>query len=124
MRQPSALGFLVRHPLAIGVDVQGRSRHAFGPVLSDEVEQLVRNVRAIRGVQGVVNQLDVHTHANGIPALQGAKPKPAGEPLDIMQRHWSPATRFLVGAAGLLLAYELNRHARLRPTSGEAQVAC
>jgi hypothetical protein len=81
MRQPSALGFLVRHPLAIGVDVQGRSRHAFGPVLSDEVEQLVRNVRAIRGVQGVVNQLDVHTHANGIPELQGAKPKPAGEPL-------------------------------------------
>jgi hypothetical protein len=95
-----------------------------GPVLSDEVEQLVRNVRAIRGVQEVVNQSDVHTHANGIPALQGAKPKPAGEPLDIMQRHWSPATRFLVGAAGLLLAYELGRHARLRPNSGEAQVAC
>jgi hypothetical protein len=100
MRQPSALGVLVRHPLAIRVDVQAGRVMLSGPVLSDEVEQLVRNVRAIRGVQEVVNQLNVHTHANGIPALQGAKPKPAGEPLDIMQRHWSPATRFLCRRSG------------------------
>ena len=52
MRQPSALGFLVRHPAAIGVDVQAGHVMLSGRVLSDEVEQLVRNVRAIRGVQG------------------------------------------------------------------------
>jgi osmotically-inducible protein OsmY len=53
MRQPSALGVLVRHPLAIRVDVQAGRVMLSGPVLSDEVEQLVRNVRAIRGVQEV-----------------------------------------------------------------------
>jgi hypothetical protein len=108
-RVRSKLGFLVRHPSAIEVDAQDGRVILRGLVLSDEVEQLVDGVRAARGVREVDNQLEVHTDADGVSALQSDKPKPTGQPLDIMQRRWSPATRFLVGAAGVLLAYNVTR---------------
>lgn len=108
-RVRSKLGFLVRHPSAIEVDAQGGVVRLHGPVLSDEVQQLIDGVRSVRGVRQVDNRLEVHADSNDVPALQGDKPKPTGQPLDIMQRNWSPATRFLVGAAGLLLAYNVAR---------------
>jgi hypothetical protein len=116
-RVRSKLGFLVRHPSAIEVAVQDGRVILRGPVLSDEIEQLVDGVRGIRGVHEVDNHLDVHIDADGVPALQGDKPKPTGQPLDIMQRHWSPATRFLVGAAGLLLAYNVTRQGARPPAA-------
>jgi hypothetical protein len=115
-RARSKLGFLVRHPSAVEVTVEDGRVILRGPVLSDEVQQLIDGIRAVRGVRDVDNRLDVHIDAAGIPALQSDRPKPTGEPFDIMQRHWSPATRFLVGAAGLLLAYNVTRHGR-RPAS-------
>ncbi|HEX9788817.1 MAG TPA: hypothetical protein VGB09_12360 [Candidatus Binatia bacterium] len=105
-RVRSKLGFLVRHPSAIEVGVEDGRATLRGRLLSDEVEQL------INGVRDVDNRLDVHTEPGNIPALQGDKPKPTGQPLDIMQRHWSPATRFLIAAAGALLLYSVNRQAK------------
>jgi len=119
-RVRSQLGFLVRHPSAIEVSVRDGEVILGGAALSDEIEQLIDGVRTVRGVRKVDNQVNVHTDPNGIPSLQGDKPKPTGRPLDIMQRRWSPATRFLVGAAGLLLAYNVSRPGHRHSVRGEA----
>jgi hypothetical protein len=108
-RVRSKLGFLVRHPSAITTHVSSGRVALSGPVLSDEAQQLIDGVRRVHGVIGVENSLEVRDTAEQVPGLQGDKPRPAGEVSDIMQRRWSPATRFLVGSAGAvslgLLAY-------------------
>lgn len=110
-RVRSKLGFLVRHPSSVHVDAHDGLVTLRGAVLADEIEQLVSSVRAVRGVKEVDNQLEVHSDPATVPALQSAKRKPEGQRLDILQRHWSPATRFLVGTAGLLLMYNVTRQA-------------
>lgn len=102
-RVRSKLGFLVRHPSAIEARVADGRVLLTGPVLSDEVEQLIAGIRSVRGVREVENGLEVHTEPGDIPGLQGDKPKPTGQPIDILQRRWSPSTRFLIGAAGAAL---------------------
>jgi BON domain len=108
-RVRSKLGFLVRHPSAITTQVSQGHVVLSGPVLSDEVPQLIDGVRAVRGVTSVQDNLAVHDNAARVSGLQGDKPKPSGEVWDIMQRRWSPSTRFLVGTAGAvslgLIAY-------------------
>jgi BON domain len=104
----SKLGFLVRHPSAIEIQVNGGRVTLSGPVLADEIQQLIRGVESVRGVRGVENRLDVHDSGDGVPALQGEAPKPTGQPLDLFQRRWSPSTRLLVGTAGILLLLGLN----------------
>jgi hyperosmotically inducible periplasmic protein len=47
----SKLGFLVRHPSFIDVRASEGRVTLSGPVLGDEVQQLVRGVAAVRGVQ-------------------------------------------------------------------------
>ena len=64
---------------------------------------------AVRGVQAVINELEPHDSPEGVPALQGGG-RVAGSRLDLLQSHWAPATRALVGAAaltagGLAVAY-------------------
>jgi len=113
-RGRSKLGFLVRHPSSIQVDAHDGLVTLRGSVLADEIEQLVRGMHAVRGVKEVDNQLEVHDNPGSVPALQSEKRKPEGQRLDIMQRHWSPATRFLVGTAGLLLMYNVSRQAHRR----------
>ncbi|MGH7797194.1 MAG: hypothetical protein ACREQ2_20225 [Candidatus Binatia bacterium] len=68
---------------------------------------------------------EVHSDPGSVPALQSEKRKLEGQRLDIMQRHWSPATRFLVGTAGLLLMYNVSRqaHRRSTPDAAEQDVA-
>jgi hypothetical protein len=110
-RVRSKLGFLVRHPSAITVQGRDGSVILSGPVLADESEQLMRGVGAIRGVRHVENRLEVHAEPGSVSALQGDRPKRTGQPLDVLQRHWSPATRFLIGAGSALLLYSIGRHA-------------
>jgi BON domain len=108
-RVRSKLGFLVRHPSALEVEAQDGRIILSGPVLSDEVEQLIDGVLSVRGVRDVENRLQVHSEPGNVPGLQGDKPKPTGQPLDVLQRHWSPATRFLIGAGSVLLLYAVGR---------------
>ena len=131
-RVRSKLGFLARNPSSIAAHVsQGRVRLS-GPILSDEVQQLMKGIRSVRGVTGVENRLDVFDDAGQVPGLQGDKPRPGGEVWDVMQRRWSPATRFLIGAAGAvslgLIAYSLadgsqSSLARERPQRQRSRVA-
>jgi hypothetical protein len=107
-RVRSKLGFLVRHPSSIEVQASEGRVILSGPVLSDEVQQLIAGVAAVRGVRDVENHLEVHETGDKVPGLQGDTPKPTGQMLDVFQGRWSPSTRFLLGTAGILLFFVLN----------------
>jgi uncharacterized membrane protein len=104
-RVRAQLGGLVNHPSAIEVQAERGRVKLSGPVLRDEVDSLLQGVASVRGVRGVENYLDVHEEPRDVPALQGrAGRRRSGRQLDFMQRHWSPTTRLLMGAAGGAMA--------------------
>jgi len=107
-RVRSKLGFLVRHPSSIVVQANEGVVTLSGLVLTDEVQRLMADVAAVRGVREVENRLDVHETSDNVPGLQGDIPEPAGELLDVFQGRWSPSTRFLLATAGVLLLFGLN----------------
>ena len=104
-RVRSNLGMLVHHPRSIDVSVtQGRVILS-GPILADEVEQVLRAIPRIPGVQDVENRLEVHKDSSGVPGLQGLSESPPRRPrFELMQVNWSPAARFMTGVAGTVLA--------------------
>jgi hypothetical protein len=107
-RVRSKLGFLVRHPSSINVQANDGRVTLSGPVLTDEVQQLIAGVASVRGVRDVENRLEVHETGDKVPGLQGDVPKPTGQLLDVFQGRWSPSTRFLLGTAGIILLFGLN----------------
>jgi osmotically-inducible protein OsmY len=70
-RVRARIGTAVGHPGAIEVVVVEGSVTLRGPVLADEVERLVRRVRAVPGVRETIDQLDVHDAPGSMPGLQG-----------------------------------------------------
>ncbi len=117
-RVRAKMGRYVSHPHAIGVTAsQGRVTLS-GPILKDKVDQLISAVSSVRSVKGVENRLEVHEHRDHMPALQGGVRRP-GEKFELMQANWTPAARFLVGAAGGALAfYGVRRRDMLGGTLG------
>jgi hypothetical protein len=102
-RVRAELGFLVRYPSFIDVQVHSGEVILTGDAFSDECGQLITGILSLRGVRCADNRLRTHESTEDFPSLQGQplKPKPTGRPFDIMQRHWSPATRLLVSLATL-----------------------
>ncbi len=96
----SQLGRVSSHPHAIQVEVHHGRVTLRGPVLSDESQQVFEAVAAVRGVQHVDNQMEVHQEPGNIAALQGGSTRP-GAHWDIFQQRWSPATKALVGGGAL-----------------------
>ena len=124
-RVRSKLGFMVRHPSFIDVRASDGRVTLSGPILSDEVQQLVRGVAAVRGVCDVENILEVHERAEEVPGFEADIPKPSGETIDLLQRHWAPSTRFLIGTAGAALALLANHRTRnLAPLSALVGLGC
>jgi hypothetical protein len=109
-RVRSKLGFLVRHPSAIEVQVSDGRVTLSGPVLSDEVQPLVRGIAAVRGMRILENRLEVHESAEEVHRLQGPATRPTGQRIDLLQSHWSPSTRFLVASSAAFLLLNANRH--------------
>jgi uncharacterized membrane protein len=100
-RVRSAIGRAVSHPGAITVNVfQGRVTLG-GHVLADELPELIRRVGRVRGVSEVGNELEMHTTAENVPALQGIGHR---RRLSQAQGELRPVTRLLLGTAGGLLA--------------------
>jgi BON domain len=99
-RVRAKLGRACSHPHAIDVDVADGAVTVRGPILANEVDNVLATVRSVRGVQNVTNALETHDSAEGVPALQG-EGSIADPELDILQRNWAPATQALVTAAGL-----------------------
>ena len=77
-RVRSQIGHAVSHPGAIEVTVRSGRVTLGGPVLADEVDDLLARVRAVRGVGEIDNRLDVHVEPGGVPGLQGG-PGPGGQ---------------------------------------------
>jgi uncharacterized membrane protein len=100
-RVRAQLGGLVSHPSAVEVSAEQGRVTLSGPVLRDEVDRMLRGVASVRGARAVENCLAVHDEAGDVPGLQGQPVRRiSGRPLDLMQMHWSPATRLFMGAAG------------------------
>lgn len=99
-RVRAKLGRVCSHPRAIDVKAAEGEVTLRGPVLASEVTDLLAVVAAVRGVRSVINELEPHESAEGVPSLQGAG-NVAGPTLDILQRNWAPGTQALVAAAGL-----------------------
>lgn len=113
-RVRSELGWLVSHPGAVHVSVDEGGRVTLrGPVLASEAERLIAGVEAVKGVKDVIDRLDVHETADGIPGLQGRGRTPQRR-LDVLQENWAPATRLLMGTlGGVLTAQGMRGHGPL-----------
>lgn len=101
-RVRAKLGRYVSHPHALHVEVQQGAVTLSGPILKREEKRLMRALWSVRGVQSIVNHLDVHRRPD-IPALQGGRGR-TGEHMALLQRNWPPAWRLFVGTAGASLS--------------------
>jgi hypothetical protein len=97
-RVRSKLGHCVSHVRAVLVDVVDGHVTLAGPILADEADHLVAEVAAIRGVKEVLDALDRHQTADGVPALQGE-----GKPLRARRALWTPITQLAAVAVGSVL---------------------
>lgn len=97
-RVRAALGHVVSHPKAIAVTCRQGRVGLSGPILSDEVDDLIAAVAHVRGVQSVEDRLEPHGWPNDVPALQGGKT--VRGPSAATGTNWAPGTRLLAGATG------------------------
>ncbi len=101
-RVRATLGRCVSHPHAIHVESHNGQVTLSGPILAEEVPNLLQAVYRVRGVSYVDNQLEVHEEPGNVAALQGGTPAHKRR-REIMQQNWSPATRTLAQCGGSML---------------------
>jgi len=104
-RVRARIGSVVGHAGALETHVSDGRVTLRGPVLSEELERLLRRVRGVRGVEEVLSELEVHESPGTVPALQG-RPRPirAGEVFDLLPTGWLPTSRLMGMAAALAVA--------------------
>ena len=96
-RVRAELGLLVRHAHRITVTSNNRCVTLRGPIQADELYRLLDRVASVPGVAHVEDRLEMHgMDAAGMPP----EPLPPGELPDLLQEHWSPASRLLAGTLG------------------------
>jgi uncharacterized membrane protein len=98
-RVRAALGRACSHPGAIDVRCDHGTVELCGPILADEVKQVVRGTARVRGVAEVINSLEPHTSAD-LSALQGGERR-TGPRSELAQQSWTPGLRLLATFAGL-----------------------
>ena len=98
-RVRAKLGRYASHPHAVRVSASDGTVTLTGPILEREFDALVRAVQRTPGVWDVIDRLEIHEQGGHVPALQGGR-VPAGDRLDLLQEHWAPTTRAIVGIAG------------------------
>ena len=118
-RVRSTLGRYVSHPGAIGVTVSGSRVMLSGDVLRREHDALLRAVAGVSGVMDVDDRLHVHERAERISALQGGRMRHGRRP-ELLQDNWAPATRALVGTAGIATVVYGIANSRLLATAAGA----
>jgi osmotically-inducible protein OsmY len=69
-RVRAELGHATRHAGAIEVSAHDGVVELRGPVLADDLADVLSAVRTTRGVEDVDNDLDVHLRPEGVPGLQ------------------------------------------------------
>jgi uncharacterized membrane protein len=104
-RVRAEMGRAVSHPSAILTTAIAGRVTLSGPILANEAHHLLSHVRSVRGVREVVDRLERHDTPGGVPGLQGGITRRShAHEMELLQDHWSPAARLLVGAAGGALA--------------------
>jgi len=96
-RVRTEVGRFSSHP-NVEVIVENGRVTLLGPVVDREEKPVLKAAKSVRGVVAVKNRMKPFKPLDTMPTQQ---PKP--EQLDIMQAHWAPATRVLVGAIGASL---------------------
>ncbi|MDP2342621.1 MAG: SRPBCC family protein [Deltaproteobacteria bacterium] len=115
-RARAALGHVCSHPHAIQISGHEGVLLLEGLVLANERRAIVNDLRHIPGVHHVVDQLEAHADAEGVPALQGGHHRQRTP--ELLQGNWSPAARVVVAAGGASLlgvSASLVRRAPLHP---------
>ena len=102
-RVRAKVGRVCSHPRAIDVYARDGEVTLRGPILSNEVDDMMATAASVRGVCSVINELDPHRSSEGVPSLQGDG-RVAGPALDLFQRNWAPGTRALMSAGALAAA--------------------
>ena len=115
-RVRSNLGRLARRAGGVDVRAEGGRIHLSGPVLREDVDDIVKTAQRSRGVYGIENELQVFDSPRDIPALQAA-PSPRRRAMpEWQQQNWSPAMRLLTSAGGSLLTlYGMTRRGVTKP---------
>ena len=72
-RVRARLGRAIPHPGGIEVQCEGRVITLRGPVLRREHDTLVHNLRSVRGVRELRDELTLHDEPGDVPALQGER---------------------------------------------------
>jgi BON domain len=98
-RVRTVLGRHCTHPGAVEVHAHQGHVTLKGPVLAEDVEEVVSTVRRVRGVLDIDNKMDVREQPGDIPGLQG----PGYHGSERVPSDWSPATRLAAGTLGTLL---------------------
>lgn len=110
-RVRARLGRVSLHAHALDVLANDGEIILRGPILAEEMPTVLAAINRVRGVKCVVNELEPHASAEGVPSLQG-RGRRAGPSIDILQRHWAPATRALVAVAGVAAGVSAVAYAR------------
>ncbi len=104
-RVRAEMGRVVSHPSAVITTASDGRVTLSGPILASEADHLLSHARSVRGVHEVIDRLERHESADRVPGLQGGSGRRGhAHELELLQEHWSPAARLLVGAAGGILA--------------------
>jgi hypothetical protein len=91
-RVRARLGRAIPHPGGIEVHGEGRVITLRGPVLRSEHDALLRNLRYVRGVRELRDELTLHDEPGNVPALQGER--------HYRRVHVAPSTK-LIAALGV-----------------------
>ena len=89
----SKMGRCLSNPHAVQVTANAGHVTLSGSVLAGEVQELIKCVRALPGVQSIDNFLEVHDPSDNHPSLQGNRGSHANG-------GWGPTMRLLSGAVG------------------------
>jgi uncharacterized membrane protein len=106
-RVRSAIGRVTSHPRAIEAVAKDGQVTLQGPVLEREHGRVIAAARRVRGVDTVIDRLEVFRESGGAPSLQGGRTREARP--ELLQTQWAPATRVLMGTLGGILVYRARR---------------
>jgi hypothetical protein len=98
-RVRAGLGRYVSRPRAVAVEAADGCVTLRGPILRDEVEELIAAVSSVRGVTEVVNRLEPYDEADGAPSLQGER-RMERSGAGLGPRSWTPAMQLVAGILG------------------------
>jgi uncharacterized membrane protein len=96
-RVRAELGHHVSHAGAIEVAVHDGVVTLRGPIMRDEIPDLVRAIRRVRGVLAVQDGLEPHDHDERVPSLQG------GRSVSPARTQWTPSKRLMAAGLGVAL---------------------